>query len=277
MKKISTKRLAKFLFSYTILILLAVFFAFPFFWVLSTSLKTAVDVFSWPPKWIPNPPTLENYQMVLKKLPILRYFLNTLIITGMGILFNVVLAALAAYPLARLNFKGRNLIFAIILLPMMIPMQGGLIVNFITIIKLHLYDTFLAVVLPGAVSIFGIFLMRQHYQSVPKELEDAARIDGCNEFQLWWKIMLPMVRPAITALAIFSFTAYWNAFLWPLIVLQDSNKYPLQVGLSYLSSTFEGNFRQISAGIIIAAVPILVFFFFTQRFFIEGYQGALKQ
>jgi putative chitobiose transport system permease protein len=272
MKKISTKRLAKFLFSYTILILLAVFFAFPFFWVLSTSLKTAVDVFSWPPKWIPNPPTLENYQMVLKKLPILRYFLNTLIITGMGILFNVVLAALAAYPLARLNFKGRNLIFAIILLPMMIPMQGGLIVNFITIIKLHLYDTFLAVVLPGAVSIFGIFLMRQHYQSVPKELEDAARIDGCNEFQLWWNIML-----AMTALAIFSFAAYWNAFLWPLIVLQDSNKYPLQVGLSYLSSTFEGNFRQISAGIIIAAVPILVFFFFTQRFFIEGYQGALKQ
>lgn len=277
MKKIGTRKLVKFLFSYTILILLAVFFAFPFFWVLSTSLKTAVDVFSWPPKWIPKPPTLENYRMVLKKLPILRYFLNTLIITGMGILFNVVLATLAAYPLARLNFKGRNLIFAIILLPMMIPMQGGLIVNFITITKLHLYDTFLGVVLPGAVSIFGIFLMRQHYQSVPKELEDAARIDGCNEFQLWWKIMLPMVRPATTTLAIFSFTAYWNAFLWPLIVLQDPNKYPLQVGLSYLSSTFEGNFRQICAGIIIAAVPILVFFFFTQRFFIEGYQGALKE
>ncbi|HPE68060.1 MAG TPA: carbohydrate ABC transporter permease [Thermotogota bacterium] len=262
---------------YALLVLLAVFFSFPFFWVLSTSFKTAVDVYTWPPKWIPNPPTLENYRIVLQKLPIFRYFFNTLLITGMGILMNVVLAALAAYPLARLRFKGRNLIFTFILLPMMIPMQGSLIVNFITIIKMNLYNSYLAVVLPSAVSIFGIFLMRQHYLSIPKELEDAARIDGCNEFQLWWRIMLPMVRPATTSLAIFSFTAYWNSFLWPLIVLNDSEKFPLQVGLSNLSSMFEGNFRQICAGIIISTIPILVFFFFTQRFFIEGYQGALKQ
>lgn len=271
------RRVIKYSVTYIILILLAVFFSFPFFWVLSTSFKTAVDVFAWPPKWIPKPSTLENYQVVMKKLPIARYFLNTMIITGLGIVFNVILSALAAYPLARLNFKGRNFLFTLILLPMMIPMQGGLIVNFITIIKMNLFDTYLAVVLPSAVSIFGIFLMRQHYLSVPKEIEDAARIDGCGEFRLWWKIMLPMVRPATTAMAIFSFAAYWNSFLWPLIVLQDSKKYPLQVGLSYLSSTFEGNFRQISAGIIIASIPILIFFFATQRFFIEGYQGALKQ
>jgi putative chitobiose transport system permease protein len=160
---------------------------------------------------------------------------------------------------------------------MMIPIQGGLIVNFITILNLKLYDTYLAVVLPSAVSIFGIFIMRQNYLSIPRDLEDAARIDGCNEFQLWWKIMFPMVRPAATALSIISFAGFWNAFLWPLIVLQNENKFPLQVGLSYLNNMFEQNYRYITASLIVAALPILIFFFFTQRYFIEGYQGALKQ
>ena len=271
------KKVVRMITTYIVLLVLGFFFSFPFLWVLSTSFKTATNVYSWPPKWIPNPVTTESYKIVMEKLPIVRYFGNTMIITVLGIVMNVVFSSLAAYPLARLKFKGRDIIFAMILLPMMIPMQGGLIVNFITILKLKLYNTFLAVVLPGSVSIFGIFLMRQHYRAIPKDLEDAARIDGCGEFKLWWKIMLPMVRPATASLAIFSFSAYWNAFLWPLIVLKDSNKFPLQVGLSNLNSAFEGNFRQISAGIVIAAIPILIFFFFTQRFFIEGYQGALKQ
>ncbi|HRW34156.1 MAG TPA: carbohydrate ABC transporter permease [Thermotogota bacterium] len=271
------KKMVKGSIIYLLLIILGIFFSFPFFWVLSTSLKTAVDVFTFPPRWIPNPPTLESYYVVFTQFPILQYFMNTLIITGLGIFLNVILSALAAYPLARLHFKGRNLLFGLIILPMMIPMQGGLIVNFITIMNMKIFNTFLAVVLPSAVNIFGIFLMRQHYLSIPQDLEDAARIDGCNEIQLWWRIMLPMVKPAITSLAIFSFAAYWNAFLWPMIVLRNSEKFPLQVGLANLNSIFAGNFRQISAGIIISTIPILIFFFFTQRFFIEGYQGALKE
>ncbi|HOP24936.1 MAG: carbohydrate ABC transporter permease [Defluviitoga tunisiensis] len=276
-KQRSKKKIIKRTINYLVLTALALFFIFPFLWALSTSLKTSTDVLAWPPKWIPKPATLDAYKYVISNVPFARYFINSLIITVLGIIFNVGFASLAAYPLARLKFKGRDLIFFLILLPMMIPIQGGLIVNFITILNLKLYDTYLAVVLPSAVSIFGIFIMRQNYLSIPRDLEDAARIDGCNEFQLWWKIMFPMVRPAATALSIISFAGFWNAFLWPLIVLQNENKFPLQVGLSYLNNMFEQNYRYITASLIVAALPILIFFFFTQRYFIEGYQGALKQ
>ena len=276
-KQRSKKKIIKCTINYLVLTALALFFIFPFLWALSTSLQTSTDVLAWPPKWIPKPATLDAYKYVISNVPFARYFINSLIITVLGIIFNVGFASLAAYPLARLKFKGRDLIFFLILLPMMIPIQGGLIVNFITILNLKLYDTYLAVVLPSAVSIFGIFIMRQNYLSIPRDLEDAARIDGCNEFQLWWKIMFPMVRPAATALSIISFAGFWNAFLWPLIVLQNENKFPLQVGLSYLNNMFEQNYRYITASLIVAALPILIFFFFTQRYFIEGYQGALKQ
>lgn len=269
------KKIIKYVLTYIILIALALIFTFPFLWVISTSFKGPENIFTWPPEWIPKKPTIENYIAVFKKIPMAKYFLNTLIITSLGVVFQVIFASLAAYPLARLNWKGKNLVFKLILLPMLIPMQGALIVNFITIIKLGLYNTYLGVVLPSAVTIFGIFLMRQHYLSIPAELEDAARIDGCNEFQVFWKISFPLVRPATSALAIFAFTAYWNSFLWPLIVLNSPDKYPVQVGLAQLSSSFEPNFRIASAAIVLVMIPILVFFYFTQRFFIEGYKGAV--
>ncbi len=272
-----SKKILKYVIIYTILTLIALFFTFPFLWVVSTSFKGPEDLFTWPPKFIPENPTISNYLRVFQRVPMARYFLNTLIITSLGVIFEVVFCSLAAYPLARLNWKGRDLVFKLILLPMLIPMQGALIVNFMTIIKFQLYDTFLGVVLPGAVSIFGIFLMRQHYLSVPVELEDAARIDGANEFQVFWKVVFPVAKPATSALAIFAFTAYWNSFLWPLIVLRTQTKYPIQVGLAQLSSPFEPDFRLISAATVLAIVPILVFFYFTQKFFIEGYKGAILQ
>ncbi|AMW32705.1 carbohydrate ABC transporter permease [Fervidobacterium islandicum] len=272
----TVKKIIRVILSYIILIALGIFFTFPFIWVLSTSFKgPGENLFTWPPKFIPQNPTLENYVTVFRKVPMIRYFLNTIIITSLGVIFQVILAALAAYPLARLEWKGKDLVFKFILLPLLIPMEGALIVNFITILKMGLYDRYLAVVLPSAVSIFGIFLMRQHYLSVPAELEDAARIDGCNEFQVFWKITFPLVRPATAALAIFAFTAYWNSLLWPLIVLRTPTKYPIQVGLSQLSSTFEPNFRTASAAMVIAMIPILTFFYLTQRYFIEGYKGAI--
>ncbi|MBO8161421.1 MAG: carbohydrate ABC transporter permease [Thermosipho sp. (in: Bacteria)] len=273
--KNNKKKILRVVFTYILLIGLALFFTFPFLWVLSTSFKGPENVFAWPPEWIPKKPTIENYVAVFKKVPMAKYFLNTFIITSLGVVFQVVLASLAAYPLARLKWKGKDLVFKFILLPMLIPMQGALIVNFITIIKLNLYNSYLGVVLPSAVTIFGIFLMRQHYLSVPAELEDAARIDGCNEFQVFWKISFPLVRPATSALAIFAFTAYWNSFLWPLIVLNSPDKYPVQVGLAQLSSAFEPNFRVASAAIVLVMVPILIFFYLTQKFFIEGYKGAI--
>jgi len=270
------KKILRIVITYTIMLILALFFTFPFIWVLSTSFKgPGENLFTWPLKLIPKHPTFENYIAVFTKVPMARYFLNTIIITSLGVIFQVVLSALAAYPLARLEWKGKDMVFKFILLPLLIPMEGALIVNFITILKMGLYDSYIAVVLPSSVSIFGIFLMRQHYLSVPAELEDAARIDGCNEFQVFWKITFPLVRPATAALAIFAFTAYWNSLLWPLIVLRTPTKYPIQVGLSQLSSTFEPNFRTASAAMIIAMIPILTFFYFTQRYFIEGYKGAI--
>ncbi len=273
MKKIL--KFIKYMMTYSLLILLAVFFTFPFLWILSTSFKGPENLFTWPPQFIPEHPTLENYVNVFKRIPMARYFLNTVIITSLGVVFQVFFASLAAYPLARLRWKGRDLVFKLILLPLLIPMQGALIVNFITIVRFGLYNTYIAVVLPSAVSVFGIFLMRQHYLSVPPEIEDAARIDGCNEFQVFWKITFPLVRPAAMALAIFAFTAHWNSFLWPLIVLRDETRYPLQVGLAQLNSVFEANFRSVAAALVLTMVPILIFFYFTQRYFIEGYKGAV--
>ena len=262
---------------YTLILLFGLFFAFPFLWALSTSFKGAEDILSWPPVLFPRQPTLDNYRYVFNEIPMLRYFLNSIIITGLGVFLQLVFSALAAYPLAKFEFKGRDLIFYLILAPMLIPVQGALVVNFITIMRLQLVDTFLGVVIPSAVSIFGIFLLRQHYQSVPRELEDAARIDGCSEFRLWWNIELPLVKPALGTLAIFSFVAYWNSFLWPLIVLRDTNKYPLQVAIAHLSTGLELNYRYITASLMVAALPILLFFIFTQRYFIEGFEGALKE
>ena len=194
-----------------------------------------------------------------------------------GVGANLLLCALAAYPLARLRFPGRNLIFFVLLSTLMLPAHVGLIVNFVTLRRLGLIDTYAAVVLPSAVSVFGIFLLRQQYLSVPQELEDAARIDGASELGIWRRVMLPLIAPGLATLAIFEFVAFWNSFLWPLIVLKSPEKYPLAVGLLYLSGLFAHNTRLVAAGAVLMTVPILIVFVFTQRYFMRGLTlGALR-
>ena len=202
---------------------------------------------------------------------------NTLLITGAGVGLNLLLCSLAAYPLARMRFPGRNLIFFTLLATLMLPSHVGLIVNFVTLTRLHLIDTYTAVVLPSAVSVFGIFLLRQQYLSIPQELEDAARIDGASELGIWWRVMLPLIAPGLATLAIFEFVAFWNSFLWPLIVLKSPEKYPLAVGLLYLSGLFAHNTRLIAAGAVMMTIPIIVVFLFTQRYFMRGITlGAIR-
>ena len=202
---------------------------------------------------------------------------NTLLITGAGVGLNLLLCSLAAYPLARMRFPGRNLIFFVLLSTLMLPSHVGLIVNFVTMTRLRLIDTYAAVVLPSAVSVFGIFLLRQQYLSIPQELEDAARIDGASELGIWWRVMLPLIAPGLATLAIFEFVAFWNSFLWPLIVLKSPEKYPLAVGLLYLSGLFAHNTRLIAAGAVMMTVPIIVVFLFTQRYFMRGITlGAIR-
>ena len=257
--------------------LLAVGTTFPFIWLLATSLRSTGTVVSFPPVLIPHPPTLANYAGIWATMPLARFFANTVYITGVGIVLTVVVSALAGYPLARMRFPGRDAIFYAIVGSLMLPQHVGLILNFVTLMRLHMVDTYAAVYLPSAASVFGIFLLRQAYLTIPAEIEDAARIDGAGEFRLWGQIMLPLVAPALATLAIIEFSGYWNSFLWPLIVLKSPEKFPLAVGLLYLSGLFAYNTRYIAAGAVLMTLPTIVVFLALQRYFLRGITiGAVK-
>jgi len=263
--------------SYLGLTALAAVTVFPLLWLLATSLRATGTIFAFPPVLIPRPATLENFAGVLSTMPFARFFANTVYITGVGIALTLLVSALAGYPLARMRFPGRDAIFYAIVGSLMLPQHMGLILNFVTLMRLHLIDTYAAVYLPSAASIFGIFLLRQAYLVVPQEIEDAARIDGAGELRLWAQVMLPLVTPALATLAIVEFTGYWNAFLWPLIVLKSPDHYPLAVGLLYLSGLFATNTRYIAAGAVLMTVPVIVLFLFLQRYFLRGIMlGAVK-
>lgn len=226
---------------------------------------------------IPRPATLANFAAVVHTMPLGRFALNTVYITGVGITLTLVTSALAGYPLARMRFPGRDAIFYAIVGSLMLPQHVGLILNFVTMTWLHLVDTYAAVYLPSIASVFGIFLLRQAYLVIPGEIEDAARIDGAGELRLWAQVMLPLVAPALATLAIIEFTAYWNSFIWPLIILKSPERYPLAVGLLYLSGLFAHDTRLIAAGAVLMTLPMIVIFLALQRYFLRGIVlGAVK-
>jgi putative chitobiose transport system permease protein len=262
---------------YAGLLALALFTTFPLVWLAAIALRTTGSVFGFPPQLLPWPPSLANFAVVWNTMPLPRFFLNTLLLCGIAVALNLILCAMAAYPLARIEFPGRKLIFALLLSTLMLPGHVGMIVNFVTLLRLRLVDTYAGVLLPGAVSVFGIFLLRQAFLTVPQELEDAARIDGASEWTIWWRVMLPVIAPALAALALFEFVAVWNSFLWPLIVLKSPDKYPLAVGLLYLSGLFAHNTRAVAAGAVLMTLPIIAVFLFTQRYFMRGLTvGAIR-
>lgn len=268
---------------YALLILIASVFIYPYLWTLSTSLETKGGIFEFPPSLIPNSPSWRNYIAVFELVPIARQIVNSIIISGLGVFFSVVFCALAAYPLARMNFPGRNFIFFAILSTLVLPNEAGLIVNYVTTVKLGLlrdqmgaWGQFAAIILPALPSTVGLFLMRQAYLAVPQELIEAARMDGASELTIWRRIMLPLTMPTIAAFSILQFVAFWNSFLWSVIVLRDREYYPLAAGLLDLAGTFATNTRAISAGVILQTIPILIIFFIFQRYFMRGLEGAVK-
>jgi len=267
------KKSFRFLF---ILVIAAVFVA-PFYWLVVTSFAGSGDLYAFPPKLLPGHFTLSNYAQVWSAVPMARFFVNTCIIVFWGTLLTLIISALAGYPLARFDFKGKKVIFFILFATLLLPEEAMMIVNFLTCSRLGLINTYAGVFIPSIGSVFGIFLLRQAYLAIPQELEDAARIDGCSPFFLWWKIMVPLVAPTLATLAVFSFVAYWNSFLWPLIIFKDTNLYPLSVGLTWLSGTFATNFRLVAAGSVLAMVPTLIIFVALQRYFTKGLTaGAIK-
>ncbi len=261
-----------------ILILIAIVTIIPFLWTFSTSLKGQNEaVFSFPPQFIPQTITLENYVTVWNTLPIPRYFINSIILAVFGVILPVILCSMAAFPLARMEFRGRQAIFLIIMATMMIPGEVTMIPTYLIINRVGLMGSYAGIILPGAVSAFGIFLMRQAFLSIPREVEESALIDGAKVWQIWLYILLPMVKPTIATLSILSFIGSWNNFLWPLLILSDPDTYPLTLGLYKLQGTFVANTRLIAAGAMLALIPILVVFLFFQRYFIEAaYSSAVK-
>ncbi|HEY9827299.1 MAG TPA: carbohydrate ABC transporter permease [Stenomitos sp.] len=261
--------------TYLLLGLIACAMLLPLLWLISTSLKSSTEnIFQFPPRLIPEHPTLSNYIQVWQSQPFGQYFVNSLLVSVLTVGLNLVFCALAAYPLARLQFPGKDWIFTAIISTIMIPFQIVMIPLYILTVQLGLKNTYLGVIFPAIASAFGIFLLRQAFMTVPKELEEAARMDGCSELGIWWHVMLPSVRPALVTLTIFVFIGSWSDFLWPLIVLDDPNYYTLPLGVSKLAGTFSLDWRLIAAGSVISILPILVFFLVMQRYIVPSEVGS---
>lgn len=269
---------------HSILIATSLLSIFPFIWLTSTSLKGVnEDIFAYPPSIVPQDFTWLNYVDVWHRVNFIGYFVNSMIVAALTVFLNLVLSSLAAYPLARMQFKGKRVVFFSTLATIMIPFQAIMLPVYIITLKLHLIDSvnaiagYLGLVMPFAVSAFGIFLMRQAFLKIPRELEEAAIIDGCNVFQMFMKVVIPMVKPTLAVLAVFTFIGSWGEFLWPSIMLTRDSMYTLPVGINNLQGMFSANWRFIAAGSIIATIPIIIFFLAMQRYFISGENdGAIK-
>ena len=272
------------IFIHIFLIFMCLLSIVPLLWLLSTALKgRSENIFAYPPVFLPQDFTLDNFKEVLKLVPIIKYVINSFIVAFFTVVLNVILSALAAYPLARMNFKGKKIAFFAILSTIMVPFQTIMLPVYIITLKLHLVDSYsdtmgyLGLILPFAVNAFGIFLMRQAFMTISREVEESAVVDGCNSFQIFSLILLPMVKPTIALLAIFTFIGSWGEFLWPSIVLTNDNLFTLPVGINNLSGAFSADYRLVAAGSIISIVPILIFFIALQKYFIQGSQdGAVK-
>ncbi|SFJ51954.1 putative chitobiose transport system permease protein [Paenibacillus sp. UNC496MF] len=273
---IGLKKAASAIVLYGLLLAVALVCLGPFLWLLSTSLKVNANVYAFPPQLIPRPINFQNFADVFRIMPLWTYIKNTVFMTLLGVGLNVVICTMTAYPLARIAFPARSVVFYAIVSTMILPNAAGMIVNFIIIQKLHLYNTLLGVVLPSAVSVFNIFLLRQAFITIPNDIEHSGRIDGASEFRIFWTLMVPMVRSAVATVVIFDFMAFWNSMIWPIIVLDDKEKYPLAAALQYLQGNLSYNFPYIAAGTIISVIPILIIFLVLQKQFINGMVGAVK-
>ncbi len=256
----------------------------PFLWMITTALKPDKDIYTWPPRILPSEYHFENFGLAMEQAPFAQYFLNSLILASFHVIFNVALCSMAGYGFARYQFRGRRPLFLLVLAKMMVPAQVTLIPVFVLMRMFPLagdndilgqggtgfVNTYAGLVLPGAVTAFGIFLFRQFFLNLPVELEDAARIDGCSEFRIYWNIMLPLCKPAAVTLGIFSFEAGWNSFLWPLVITQSNEMRTIQLGLTVFRGENQTQWAFLMAGTTLAIIPMIIIFIVGQRYFIKG-------
>jgi multiple sugar transport system permease protein len=262
----------------------AVTMILPFLWMVSTSLKPEAQIFRFPPVWLPSRWEWGNYTRAMAAAPFGRYFVNTIIFASAVTLSNLLLCSMAAYAFARLRFRGRNVLFILVLGTMMIPGQVTMVPVFVMLKHWPLFggndllgagghgllNSYTGLVLPGAVGAFGIFLLRQFFMTLPRELEDAARIDGCSEAGIYWRIILPLSKPALATLGIFTFTAAWNEFLWPLLITSKDSMKTLQVGIQVFQTQYTTSWDLLMAATVVITTPVLLIFLAGQRYFTRG-------
>ncbi|WML32520.1 carbohydrate ABC transporter permease [Neobacillus sp. OS1-32] len=242
----------------------------PFLWMILTSLKTYGESIHVPPVLIPKDLQWGNYKEVFDLLPFFKFMLNTFIVTVARTAGQLFLCSLAAYAFARIEFPGRNFLFLLALSVLMVPGQVFLLPQYMIMVKLGWLNTLQAVIVPGLFSAFGTFLLRQFFMGLPKELEEAARLDGCNHFQIYWRIMLPLAQPGLIALGIFTALWSWNELMWPMIVNSSPDQMTLSVGLASLQGQYLTNYPILMAGSFLAILPMLILFIILQKQFIEG-------
>ena len=268
------------LIGYLILILIAISMLYPFFVMVNLSFVGNNNIYTQTGNIFYSGLTTENYKNVFSQIPLSQYFFNSLLVAVITTVGQVIFAAMAGYGFARLKFRGSDFLFLIVLITMLVPPQVNIIPLFFLMRELHLIDTYSALILPGMFGGFGIFLMRQYFLNYPKDLEEAAKMDGCNVFQNFFKIAMPLAIPTIVTLAIFTFVTTWNSFMWPLIVTNSESMRTLPVGLAI----FKGSFREITlwgdllACSVICTIPVILVFLFGKKYFINDImQGGIKE
>ncbi|OMI35203.1 carbohydrate ABC transporter permease [Streptomyces sparsogenes] len=252
--------------------------AAPFLWMALSAFKTKKDLTASPPVWLPSEWTLSNFSALLDQLDMPRYFVNSLVVAVLVTVSNLLFCSMIGYALAKLRFSGRSKVFGIVLAALMVPGNLMILPLYVLMNKLSLIDTYAGLVLPFAASAFGVFLMRQFMQSIPDELLEAARIDGAGEWYIFWRIVLPLVKPALATLTIFTFLGSWNNFIWPLIATNDPDKYTLPVALATFANdpnrTVGGGNGMLMAGSLLVILPVLLVFTVLQRHFTQGIATA---
>lgn len=266
-----SKRKIKFYLRYIPLLVLGAFFLVPFLWLISTSLKGSDQIFSHPPKWIPNPVLFGNYKEAFEAIPYLDYLLNTVKTTSLAVLGNVISAPMIGYAFGKLKWPGRDKVFLIVMATMMLPFTVTMIPLYSLFSKIGWINTYIPLVLPDFLGkAYFIFLMRQFYLSLPEELLEAARIDGASELWIYMKVAVPLVKPAIVTVALFSFVWSWTDFMGPLIYLTRSEKWTISLGLSQFTNSYGVDWALLMSASAIAIIPMVILFFFLQKYFMEG-------
>lgn len=255
---------------YVVLIALALVMLVPFVWMLSASFKLDKDVFIFPIEWIPKNPRWQNYVDIWSKIPLMTFVLNTAKLTLIVTFLQLLTSSFVAYAFAKLDFKGKDLLFLAYIATIAVPWQVYMVPQFMMMRSMGLADTHLAIIFLQAFSAFGVFMMKQFYEGIPTELCEAARIDGMTEYQIWYRIMLPLSKPSLSTLTIFTFVNTWNDFLGPLIYLTTESKKTLQLGLRMFISQFGSEYGLIMAASVLSLIPVLIVFLSLQKYFVEG-------